>query len=385
MEIKNTKELKKHNKYIVLNEIIKKQPVSRKELSSELDVSHATISYICKDLIESNLIEETKSLKSTGGRPPKVLEFKGANKFTVVVELSYQQINFSIYNLDLKLIVKESIKTNNLKTEEIIKVIANKINSILFNLDIRKSNLIGIIIAVPGVYNQKTDKLTDTNIELWNNLSLKNEFKKYFDLPIYIENDANIFAYYESKSGVASSHQNILYIYIAGGIGSALIIEGELYRGSHGRAGEISHIKVSANGEKCYCGELGCLESKASINALNKKIAKIYNQENPQIDLDMEKIIDKYKKGDPQIVEIVKESTEYFSTALNSLLDFIDPDLIIIGDLYNIYNDKILKKIKNKINTKDGLEYQLVSRSDEDNIEAKAAAKYILDNWKLNL
>ena len=92
MEIKNTKELKKHNKYIVLNEIIQKQPVSRKELSSSLEVSHATISYICKDLIKEGLIAETKSLESTGGRPPKVLEFKGEDMFSVVIELSYQKI-----------------------------------------------------------------------------------------------------------------------------------------------------------------------------------------------------------------------------------------------------------------------------------------------------
>ena len=93
--IKNTRELKQHNKYIILNEIIERQPVSRKELGQVLDVSHATVSYIIKELISDGLVVETDFLESTGGRPPRLVEFRGDKKFVVAVEMSYTYISYA--------------------------------------------------------------------------------------------------------------------------------------------------------------------------------------------------------------------------------------------------------------------------------------------------
>ena len=108
MKIKNSKALKQHNQYAILTEIIDNQPISRSDLTKNLDVSHTTVSYLVKDLMKKGLIVETYS-DSTGGRPPKLLHFKGENKYIISLSFEDKIIRFSIFNLNYKLVDKARI------------------------------------------------------------------------------------------------------------------------------------------------------------------------------------------------------------------------------------------------------------------------------------
>ncbi|HBG16083.1 MAG TPA: hypothetical protein DDW93_04825, partial [Firmicutes bacterium] len=147
MEIRNTRELKQYNKFIILNEIIENQPVSRKDLTKKMEASHATISYIVKDLIEEGLVVETEFMESNGGRPPRLLEFKGSSKFLIAVEIIDQVLWYSIFNLNLELIKKSSFSTEELTAQEIINLSYNKIIKELEELDIDFDKLIGLGVS----------------------------------------------------------------------------------------------------------------------------------------------------------------------------------------------------------------------------------------------
>ena len=392
--IKNTRELKQHNKYIILNEIIERQPVSRKELGQVLDVSHATVSYIIKELISDGLVVETDFLESTGGRPPRLVEFRGDKKFVVAVEMSYTYISYAIYDLNFKIRKEESWDITNMEAIKIIELLFDKIHCGFFQKgEINNIDIIGIGISVPGIYNYEEDILTDSISEIWQNVNLKKEFDKHFKLPLYIENDANLSTYYEWAYGVGVKYSNILYIFIAEGIGSGMVINDQLYKGAHGAAGEISHLKSSEKEYPCECGGSGCLEVTSSMSAIqrgvNKALEKVEDSKLKALGGDVvsiKDIIKAYRESDILCKTVIKQSIEYLINTLTGLVNFLDPDLIIIGDIYNVYDDKVIKKMNEKLNC---LSYNLnsdnpkvVRKTEEGFIQLKATAKYVFDRWK---
>ncbi|MEJ6951868.1 ROK family protein [Natronospora cellulosivora (SeqCode)] len=390
--IKNTKDLTKQNKYLILNEVIERQPVSRKELSQILDLSHTTVSNIIKDLIVEGLVCEAEYRESTGGRPPRLLEFRGSNKYLISVEMSYTYLSYAIYDLDFNIKKKESWEIKGLTVQEIIKKLYTATFSDYFEEeDIDTSDIIGIGISVPGIYDQKEDVLKESISEIWQDIKLKDEFNKYFQLPLYIENDANLSTYYESVYGVGVDALNLIYIFIAEGIGSGLVINGKLYKGSHGLAGEISHINVSEGDYNCCCGAKGCLEVMASMSAIKRDVVNALKegaesslQNVPFEQLMIKDIVKAYKENDKLAVKVIRKSIEYLLKTLSNLHNFLDPDLIIIGDIYNLYDKELIIDINEQLSTlsSQNNSARVVQRTEEEDIQLKSTAKYVFDKWK---
>ncbi|HBK68637.1 MAG TPA: hypothetical protein DDZ91_08340 [Firmicutes bacterium] len=394
MEIRNTRELKQYNKFIILNEIIENQPVSRKDLTKKMEASHATISYIVKDLIEEGLVVETEFMESNGGRPPRLLEFKGSSKFLIAVEIIDQVLWYSIFNLNLELIKKSSFSTEELTAQEIINLSYSKIIKELEELDIDFDKLIGLGVSTPGIYEEDIDRLTNSTSKIWEGSNIKKEFQKKFKLPVYIENDANLAAYYEWAYGAGRGYSNLIYIYIADGIGGGLIINNQLYKGIHGKAGEIGHVKVKEEGEKCDCGGIGCLETVSSIKAIRKEINKrISNGEKSNLlhshqpPFTADEVIKAYREGDPLSREIIDRAFSYLMNALSSIINLYDPGLLILGDMHDFIDDELINRFKTGLkkicfpNIMEKLD--IVKKTDkESNLQMHATAAFVFDIWK---
>lgn len=396
MAIRNTKALKKHNQFTILNEVIERQPISRAELTKNLDVSHATISYLVKDLIEQGLLEETEYSQSTGGRPPILLEFKGDTRYLIAVEVSDRRIDYGLFNLNLKLLKRYYFEVDVIEKDNLATVI-NKLYSIiegdLQNLNINFDSVIGLGLSIPGIYKRQEDRIIDSTTKLWEKINIKDELSKKFNLPIYIENDANLAAYYEWSYGVGQGYSNLIYIYLGEGIGGGIIIDDFLYRGSHGNAGEIGHIKVKASGKKCECGGTGCLETIASVTAIEEEVNRRINSGEDSMLSDMgeapysiDQIISAYNRHDYLAVNVIDEAVKYIVSALSSLVNIFDPELLILGGVFNDFNDQLINKIKEDLkaicfpNIVD--ELILVQSSKKDFMQLHAVASYVFDKWK---
>ncbi|MFP4661350.1 MAG: ROK family transcriptional regulator [Halanaerobiales bacterium] len=402
--IKNTRELKQHNKCVLLSEIIDRQPVSRKDLSSVLDVSHATVSSIIKELKADGLVVETEFQESTGGRPPRLIEFRGEKKYVVSVEMSYTYISYAIYDLNFKLRKQESWKIEGVEASRVIKELLERILDNFYKKEMDIASLIGIGISVPGIYNSQEGVLTDSISEVWQNVNLEKLFEKELrktmhgdiKIPLYIENDANLSTYYESFYGVGMNVDNLLYIFIAEGIGSGLVVNGQLYRGAHGIAGEISHIKVSDQDYPCSCGGTGCLEVMSSMSAIKRKVKENLSegiesqlQDLADAQISIEEIINAYREGDDLCEKVINQSVKYLIKALSGLVNFLDPDLLVIGDIYNLYDQKMIEEINHQLkdlcySDRDS-QSLVVQRTEKEYIQLMATAKYVFDKWKHNI
>lgn len=395
MEIKNTKSLKKHNKFIVLNEIIDKKSVSRVELTRNLNVSHATVSYIVKELLKEELILELESSESTGGRPPKVLKFNGKGRYIIALDILKNKLIYSLFNLDLKMLYTDSIYIKNNEARSVIKNFYKKISLLLTKKGIKNTKIIGIGVSIRGIYDDNKDLIIDSVTKNWEGIHIKKLLSEKFKLPIYIENDANLAAYYEWSYGVGKSFANLIYLHIEEGIGGGIIINNKLYRGGHGNAGELGHVKVKESGPKCECGNVGCLEKVASSIAIQKKFnnyidkgEKSILEEKNNYPFKIEEIINAYNHNDFLARLIINEALEYIVSGLASIINMFDPDLVVLGGDFKLFEKKIVTNIKEKLvkicfeNIVNDLKIVTSNKKSESDLELYPLAVYVFDKWK---
>ena len=178
----------------------------------------------------------------------------------------------------------------------------------LISEKIQNKSISGIGISLPGVVNGSTNIIGNI-VNVKNSISginLKEKIERKFSLPTVVLNDANSYAISESYSGSGRNYSNVFFINIGTGIGGGLVINGNLYWGSTGTAGEIGHTTIDANGPKCKCGNTGCLE----IYASGQKIQQITNNHS---------------------LEIPKEIFKIIGLGFCNIINLYDPDCLIVG------------------------------------------------------
>ncbi len=393
MKISNTKTLKKNNQFLILNEIIDNQPISRAELTNKLNVSHTTIFTIVKELMNQGLVIETGFSESSGGRRPKLLEFNGENKYIISVEIEEKKLFYALFDLNFELQFKAEISLANIDFQDLLDNLYKVIISKLDKKEIKYEKIVGLGLSIPGIYKEQEDEVIDAITKIIERKGVKKAFQKKFMLPVYLENDANLAAYYEWSYGIAQNYNNIVYIFMGEGIGGGIIINNQLYRGGHGNAGEIGHIKVKASGKKCVCGGVGCLESIASIpeleNTFNERIEKGEEsiiQDIKEGPYNFEDIMLAAGKNDYLANNIIEEVYRYTVIGISNLVNIFDPELLIIGGRFNIFDSSFFDDLKKDLsqitfaNIVEDLEVKTSTRKCE--FQLKAAAAFVFDKWK---
>ncbi len=200
----------------------------------------------------------------------------------------------------------------------------------------------GIGIGSPGIVDEKGGIVKNPpNIADWHHVALGQKIQKFFDLRVAVENDANVAAIAEAKFGAGKRHPNFLFVIWGTGVGGGIIMDGKIYRGAFGGAGEIGHVSIDYNGLKCNCGAIGCVEAYVGQRHLsNRTIERLKSQPRSKIlDLiggDISKLEPKYISqaayaGDKLAREIFTEAGTLLGVALGSVMNVVDLRVIIIG------------------------------------------------------
>lgn len=216
-------------------------------------------------------------------------------------------------------------------TNEIVKFFKEKINN---------GNIIGVGLGAPGVLDlEKGEIVTGPNLNGWKNVPIVRLIEEQINLPVKMDNDANCAAIGEHWSGAAKGTQNAILVTLGSGVGGGIIINGSIYRGSHGTAGEIGHITIIPDGYKCGCGNSGCLEAYASANATVKRAVELLRKKETRSAL-KERVLEEItahdifisaEDGDVFSKHILEESGRYLGIGIATLANIFDPDAIIIG------------------------------------------------------
>ena len=177
----------------------------------------------------------------------------------------------------------------------------------------------------------------------WRDEPLKEALERRLDLPVLVDNDANTTAWAEVRFGAGREARQILCITMGTGIGGALVIDGQVYRGANGMAGEFGHMQVVPDGRRCECGNRGCWEQYSSGNAIVREARELVAAKSPVADRLRELTADDpatlsgpivtqaAREGDPAAIELFEEIGGWLGTGLASLTAAFDPELIIVG------------------------------------------------------
>ncbi len=355
-KITNIPLLRKKNIDTVLRVIWEKKITTRKELSRITSITIPTISNIISLLKEKNLITIGEKGESTGGRNPELIEFNSASYYVIGVSLKVYKVQGFITDLFGKK-VKEFVIGADYSGENAN--ILGQLNIVIENLLDNfkaKEKILGIGISFPGTIDSNTGIVLDSPI-IGNGIGVNiiDFIEGKFGYNTFVGNNANLCALNEYWFGKGRNKNNILFIFAGYGIGSGMVINGEIYTGWKNAAGEIGHSVIKIDGEKCYCGSYGCLETIASYPALfSEFIRRVKMGEKTKLREIADKmfsiklvheIFKNAKDGDELSITIIKRIGRYLGIATANLINILNPEIIIIGGDYIKVKDIIEETI----------------------------------------
>ena len=258
----------------VLDEIRLARSRSRSELVARTGLTRAVVAQRVGELIERGLVSEGELGASTGGRPPRQLSFQADAGHVLVADLGATSIDVALTSLDGRILAHRDEPAD----------IADGPDACLSRVDelfaeLRSTTrglpgeLWGVGIGVPGPVEFRTGRpISPPIMPGWDGYPIRERFAARYDVPVWVDNDVNVLALGEWRSGVAVGHENVVVIKIGTGIGAGIISDGRLHRGAQGSAGDVGHIQVVDDANViCRCGNVGCLEALAGGAALARQ------------------------------------------------------------------------------------------------------------------
>lgn len=327
----NQHTVKKGNKSIVLETIKSNSPISRATIASQTGLNKGTVSSLVSELLDDHLIYESGPGKSSGGRRPVMLLFNKVAGYSIGIDLGVNYILGVLTDLNGDICEEKLIKFNDLTYQDIKTKLFSLINFLISKAPKSPYGIIGIGIGVPGTVDTNGKILLAPNLG-WKNIDLQHTIQNKYDIPVVIENEANAGAYGEKKFGAGINYKNIVYVSAAMGIGVGLILNGSLYKGSQGYSGELGHMTIKADGEKCSCGNFGCWELYASEQALIHHAKKIGIELTSPNEYSLEDLADLAEKGNTDALMLFNNIGNYLGIGINNIIHTFNPEIVIIGN-----------------------------------------------------
>ena len=353
--------LKQHNIDLVISRINKDAPITKKEIVKKTGLSFAKVNSITMNLLSIGLIKETGKAESNGGRPSAMYKINPNFGYIISCELSHKKINTIVVDLNAKIISKHSVAFDiKLGKDSLISKILECIKIELENTKFSIDKIIGIGIAVAGLVNPQNGMSTPfPHLVDWGDIALKDIVEKAFGLYCYIENVANAAALAELNYGVKKEVDNILALNVGSGIGLGIILDGRLYHGITGSAGELGHITVDENGPLCMCGNVGCLETLASTTAvviqakemlIKQVVSRLTTLANGNPDnIDFKLICESAFQGDKLAFSLLDEMGRNLGEGIVTLINLLNPKKIIVGGEVCYAKEMVMRSILNVV------------------------------------
>lgn len=319
--------IKDINRARMVAEVRDHGPISRTELSKRTGLVVSTVSKLCDELIAQDLLFESGEGQSTGGRRPVNLSFNNSYGHIVVVKIEHNHFVFAVSNLKPHIVQTFVIEFPlGSPFDSIRELLLTGIDQTVSRIHGPSPRLLGIAIAVSGLVDASSGRLTTSRLLGWENINFVELLGARFDCPVYVDNDVNCYTLSQKWLGKGKGLRDFCCITIGEGVGAGLIVDGALYRGAIGGAGEIGHTIVQGGGEHCYCGQQGCLEAYASSNAIIAAVERDTG-ERPSI----ESIVARAREGDDACLDALHRAGRALGWGLVTVITFFNPEKIILG------------------------------------------------------
>ncbi len=328
--------MKKMNRSLILDTIRSHQPISRAQIAQRLKLSRSTVSSIVEELLYKKLVVELGYGNSTseGGRRGLQLGFNPKSAYGIGLDIGGTKILIVITDLDGCIEYREKVETTS-DVNKIVEIIQQTIQK----AGLTETDIIAMGVGVPGIAT-KDGIVVDAPALKWTHLDLKSSLKQYFEFPIFINNDVNCAALGERWLGSGKNADDLFFVAIGTGVGSAIVANGELIQGHDYRAGEIGY-NISENdlNKKLVnrVGEFGLFESKVSGSALKKSCDR------------PEQLFAEYANGGTEATAIIEHFILHLSINIANAVNLLNPEFVLIGGGVSESMNVLLNKLQESV------------------------------------
>ena len=352
MQKATAQQLKEHNQQLVLKAIYTGQANSRAAIAEETGLTRPTISQIVGELLEAGLVQEEGQGESRGGKPPTLLSFVDDAYQIIGLHLGGDRTFGAVINLRGRILTHTARLTDRTDVESALA----GLDLILDSLRAQVTRpLLGIGVSVPGLVDPRNGVVRYTAYLNWRNVPLRQRLAaRCDDIPIYLDNDTNLAALGERVFGAGDGIDNMVIVMVGtAGIGAGIVVNGEIYHGAGGGAGEIGHMPVADSDVPCVCGHRGCLEAVSSGWALVRQ-AREAAAAHPDSalnalaldDITLEDVRQAVEAGDPTAVALAQEAGYYLGLVVAILASTMNPQRVVIGGSVSELGDPLFDSLR---------------------------------------
>lgn len=317
--------LRRYHASAIFHRIRIQPDVSQREIIERTGFDKSTVSSIVNEFIERGLVERRAKVSASGrGRPSEGLVIAPGSGLLVGVEVEANELIFVACGLDGAVLAEQVLQFDG-QLAGVETVIARGVDE-LVQLAGSDASVLGIGVSLPG--------LVDTNGKLvhvpalgWRNVDILGHLRQACAAPVYVGNDGKATAMAENMFGACVDLENFIYLFSGSGVGGGLFLDGTIYKGAGGLAGELGHIKIVPQGRFCTCGAAGCLSAYLSDSALIEEISRL-GQVTPA---SFEEIMEMAAAGDPIVLNVLDHAGEVLGSAISSLINIFNPPMVLLG------------------------------------------------------
>lgn len=327
--------MRAQHRKVILNVLWKEREASRADLARRTGMSRSTVSAIVAELLETGLIEEARTGISTGGRRPIVLAFQEDAALLVGVELGASHVSVVLTDLYG---VERDHRDHDCPVRDdpdaALRLVEDSIDEMLGGSHGASRRLVGIGVAAPSPIDpRRPGHLVPSIAPAWEHHDIVERLSRRFGRPVLLDNDANLGALAE-RWWTDTEHENLAYLKVATGIGAGLIVNGKIFRGAGGIAGEIGHTTIDPNGPLCMCGLRGCLTTLVGSQRLFERVGELrpeYPDTSLPNELTIESLVDAALAGDALAQRIIASAGRTLGIGVSNLLNLMNPGRVVIG------------------------------------------------------
>lgn len=353
----NHRGVKQSNRSMILRAVRALGPIARVDLAQRTGLNPGTVSNIVDDLIAGELVTETGYVPvKRAGRRPVHLEINASARYAIGVDLARTSVTGAL--VDLTGQPRRRVTKTNSHWDTAPAAASAVVQRLLDQLSPQeRSSLVGIGIGVPSPAGAGGSYLSPESFDNWERLGLAEELERRHGMRTYVDNNANTAALAELWFGAGRDMRNFVLLNLGTGIGSGLILDGDLYRGDHDIAGEAGHISVNLDGPACRCGNRGCLETYVSVprvlaavrSALDAGQTSTHLSSAATNHLTIDQVIGALHADDPLTVRIFADLARYLAAGIVNIIYTLDPQLILLGRELSAAGDVLVEPVRQEV------------------------------------
>jgi predicted NBD/HSP70 family sugar kinase len=320
------------NRSAILNTIRTNGTISRAETARFTNLSAATVSAITAELIDDGLIFEKETGNSRGGRRPILLALNPKGGYVVGLKLLEQMVVGVLTDLEATVLAKHSHPLKDHDLDLAIDTMGIVVETLVHQGSLEQKQLLGVGLGLAGVIDGQHGRLRHSPILGWRDVPVGSLLRQRVQTPVYVGNDVDTLTLTEKWFGKGQGLDNFLTVTIGRGVGLGIVVNGQLYSGFQGGAGEFGHIVVDPDGPQCACGNRGCLETYVSDPALlrSAKEAARRGELSEEVQ-NLDRLVELAQEGRPAAVAIFAQAGQVLGRGIATLVNVFSPQQIIVS------------------------------------------------------